>query len=279
MGKVEFIFIGLIITDVLLFAEALFFFVWVKKVGKRINSLQNRINIEVEKYIVHNNDMRGMEDAYEIDKTIYEEVEIPQIVIKTRTVYEPERIDNRPSIKGTIIGKDIKYPAGYLIFNKYSIRKLTEALEWGEYTKKNVVEQGGILLGTISLYGDEIYCFVEDILLAKTKGRPAFVEFTKDMWNDMQKELSTINEERDEKSKLVIIGWFHTHPNDLGVFMSGTDMETQRLNFPLEWQASLVMNPHKDLLRVFFGRDAKDGKIIIQNLGLNSEEVDDGYAQ
>ena len=91
---------------------------------------------------------------------------------------------------------------------------------------------------------------------------PAFVEFTKEMWRDMQNELTILNEKRDKDMKLVILGWFHTHPNNLSVFMSGTDMETQRLNFPLDWQVSLVMNPHKDIFRVFFGKNAKEGVIV-----------------
>lgn len=151
----------------------------------------------------------------------------------------------------------------YLIIRKGVLEKLKKSLDWGERTRRNRVEQGGMLLGHIAYYHKEIYCFVEDILLADTAGSSAFVEFTNEMWAAMQNELAERNAGRNKNELLAIVGWFHTHPNKLPVFMSGTDMNTQRLNFSREWQASLVMNPHMNKYRVFFGAKAVEGKIVL----------------
>lgn len=254
---------------------------WVAKINKKVNDLQemNKKNEYINKGC--NEDIFADSSFYQFDavekqahetdgqqkKTIDDThlFNTPKITIRSETVYKPRQLDGSfpffNSINLDMYGLDVP---GYLVFNKFSIEKLRAALDWGRKTIRNQVEQGGILLGNAGLYQGTIYCFAEDILLAKTNGMPAFVEFTQEMWRDMQNELVMLNEQRKQDDKLIILGWFHTHPNNLSVFMSGTDMGTQRLNFPLDWQISLVMNPHKNIYRVFFGKDADEGRIIFQ---------------
>ncbi|MDR1134568.1 MAG: hypothetical protein LBL49_00070 [Clostridiales Family XIII bacterium] len=119
-----------------------------------------------------------------------------------------------------------------------------------------------MLLGNVARYKNEVYCFVEDIILAKTTGDPAFVEISREMWADIHQVIAQKNSIFETTHQLAIVGWFHTHPNGLLVFMSGTDMNTQRLNFSQTWQASLVMNPHTNKYRAFFGADATEGRIV-----------------
>ena len=57
-------------------------------------------------------------------------------------------------------------------------------------------------------------------------------------------------------SSLRVVGWYHTHPNGLDVFMSGTDRDTQRALFPGAAQFALVLNPHRRLWRAFRGADS-----------------------
>ena len=40
----------------------------------------------------------------------------------------------------------------------------------------------------------------------------------------------------------VVVGWYHSHPG-MGVFMSATDVRTQRAGFPHPHQAALVVDP------------------------------------
>ena len=250
----------------------------VKRINKTLVKLQSQIDLLTanttknnDSIFIKNDDSKMKSNSLQknsddeklvSNKDLFQNNSKLQIKIIGKSIFKPVQRDAPFPITGVNNSVRGDSAVGYLIFNDYSINKLKSALDWGCLTCRNQVEQGGILLGTVSLYKDTVYCFAEDILLAKTKGMPAFVEFTNEMWKDMQNELIVINEKKNNSEKLVIVGWFHTHPNNLSVFMSGTDMETQRLNFPLDWQVSLVMNPHKNVFRVFFGKDAKEGNIV-----------------
>lgn len=189
--------------------------------------------------------------------------QVSKIIINSKTEYKPEIIDS------SLLKLSDKTPnpqndeRRYLIFTKEAYDNLCKSIGWGYQTRKNKVEQGGVLVGRVQQYKNEIYAIVENSLLADTKGSPAFVEFTSEMWADMQEKLSEINEKKVLDKKLFIIGWFHTHPNSLPVFMSGTDMNTQRLNFSQDWQVSLILNPHTKSHGAFFGLKAMEGKIVV----------------
>lgn len=186
----------------------------------------------------------------------------PKIVINSKSEFEPMHLNEPFRFKDKVPNpqNDERH---YLIIGKHTFKKLKYSLDWGIRTKRNQVEQGGVLLGHIAYYNNEIYCFVDDFLLADTTGNSVFVEFTSEMWTTMQSKLTKLNETLDRNEQLVIVGWFHTHPNGLAVFMSGTDMTTQKLNFSQKWQASLVMNPHTNKYRVFFGARATEGKVVL----------------
>jgi len=53
-----------------------------------------------------------------------------------------------------------------------------------------------------------------------------------------------------------VVGWFHTHPNSLPAFMSGTDRATQRSFFSAGWHFALGLNPHRRLAACFHAADA-----------------------
>lgn len=49
-----------------------------------------------------------------------------------------------------------------------------------------------------------------------------------------------------------VVGWFHSHPG-LGIFLSGTDMRTQRAYFSHDWQVAIVLDPVAHHAGVFTG--------------------------
>lgn len=189
-------------------------------------------------------------------------LEEKKIVITGKSEYKPSLLDAPFHFSGKTPNLQ-NVTRHYLIIEKLALIKLKNALDWGSITTRNEVEQAGILLGRAAIWGNEIYSFVEDILLAETFGNPVFVEITCEMWADLHNKLSELNTLLDEKVPLVLVGWFHTHPKNLSVFMSATDMITQRQNFSQEWQASLVLNPHTNKYRVFFGSRATEGKVVL----------------
>lgn len=184
--------------------------------------------------------------------------DVPKIKIFGQQVYKTDRIDDRGRQElHNQYGRDPLL----LIFNSHSCSRLKECIGWGYQTRQNHVEQGGILLGYVKQYQREIFSFVDDCVLANTRGSSAFVEFTPDMWSSMQQELDNLNAQRSKDEQIAIIGWFHTHPNGLSTFMSGTDQDTQDKNFSQDWQVSVVLNPQKMKMRAFFGKEIRDGRI------------------
>ncbi|PTX61108.1 JAB1/Mov34/MPN/PAD-1 ubiquitin protease [Kordia periserrulae] len=131
---------------------------------------------------------------------------------------------------------------------------------WGKDISSNSVEQGGLLIGHSykNRSDNSIIGHVEVAIPATTaKGSMTYLEFNHATWKMMMDKLDAINEATIERD-LQIIGWYHTHPGRLSVFMSGTDMNTQRKMFSKEWQFAIVLNPQKQFWRAFNGRNAEE---------------------
>ncbi|WP_299273596.1 hypothetical protein [uncultured Psychroserpens sp.] len=132
---------------------------------------------------------------------------------------------------------------------------------WSASTGQNNVEQGGLLIG--HSYVDEsdssVLGFVEYAIPAlSAKGSMVYLEFNHDSWKSMMDQLDEMNATVPNHAELQIIGWYHTHPGRLSVFMSGTDLNTQRKMFSKDWQYAIVLNPQKQVWRAFNGKDSKE---------------------
>lgn len=114
------------------------------------------------------------------------------------------------------------------------------------------VEQGGILFG--NAYEDPNYGIYVEINVAipapATVGSGVHLEFTSDSWQNI------ISYARSQHPQENIVGWYHSHPN-LGVFMSGTDMNTQRAFFYHPWCLSIVRDPVRNSTGYFLGEQAR----------------------
>ncbi|WLE95797.1 MAG: Mov34/MPN/PAD-1 family protein [Candidatus Electrothrix communis] len=134
-------------------------------------------------------------------------------------------------------------------------QKIFRHIGWDNSSYENSVEQGGILLGHV--FRDQersiIYGTVEDIVTgASARGTNAYLELDHTAWKQMIDDVDKLHAE----SGLQIIGWYHTHPNNLDVFMSDTDRATQSRIFSQPWQFAVVLNPHRGIWRVFHGADS-----------------------
>ena len=146
--------------------------------------------------------------------------------------------------------------------------KIAAHIAWAQDVQSNSVEQGGLLLGRAYRYGEAglIYGMVEKAIPAYTaEGSMAYVKFSHNTWKHMMEEFDALTNQ-EEWADLQIIGWYHTHPGRLSVFMSGTDLNTQRKMFSKNWQFAIVLNPQKQTWRAFRGADAREcnGEIIKQ---------------
>ena len=157
-----------------------------------------------------------------------------------------------------------------LYLAKQAFEGISTHIDWGTSTSINRVEQGGILLGHsyIEPQTKQLFCIAEQSVAGKlAKGSGAYLEMTHETWKDM---LDTVDNLHPE---LQIVGWYHTHPNGLDVFMSGTDRATQAGTFGKDWQFAIVLNPHKEIWCSFYGANSNEcrGYIIdFDNLTDNS---------
>ncbi len=138
-----------------------------------------------------------------------------------------------------------EYPKVYILED--ALKKLKEHL------KSNLrVEQGGILFG--NAYTDPTFGIYVEVTAAvpapATIGTGASLEFTPDSW------VGIMNHAKATHPEANIIGWYHSHP-DIGVFMSGTDMRTQRSFFAHPWCLSIVCDPVQNKIGYFLGEEAQ----------------------
>ncbi|GET41493.1 Mov34/MPN/PAD-1 family protein [Microseira wollei] len=125
---------------------------------------------------------------------------------------------------------------------------LKEHLSRDSYT-----ETGGVLVGQayfckkIKRHYTEI---VGAIPAINTVGNRVHFEFTSESWNEIYKI-----RQRDFPQN-VIVGWYHSHPGH-GIFLSGTDLTTQRSCYNQIWQIAVVYDPLNQQIGFFYGADGK----------------------
>ena len=107
------------------------------------------------------------------------------------------------------------------------------------------------LIGQVFSNEENIYwAVVRSIIHAEAAiGTPASLEMGHNDWKEMLDIFDT-------KAEGMVVGWYHTHPNELQVFMSGVDMATQQSMFCEEWHFAVVLNPHRERWGVYIGAEA-----------------------
>ena len=154
--------------------------------------------------------------------------------------------------------------------------QIFEHIGWGLDKDENRNEQGGVLLGKVfqDVNNNNICGVVERVVEANTaRGSATYLEINHETWHQMIKQVDCLLDHEMYKD-LQIVGWYHTHPNRLDVFMSGTDMNTQRLHFNQDWHFAVVLNPHKQIWKTFAGAMAVEcAGCFVQR---DEQNVDDG---
>ena len=141
----------------------------------------------------------------------------------------------------------------YLTMNAFDVIK--HHIGWKLRTNDNSVEQGGILLGHAFRNPDTgvVYAIAEQAIPGRLAiGSAGYLEVTHETWKEMLDHVDRLG------TQLQVIGWYHTHPNNLDVFMSGTDRTTQKRLFGNDWQFAIVLNPHRERWRAFYGADSRE---------------------
>lgn len=155
---------------------------------------------------------------------------------------------------------DERKEASHLLYiHNKAFDSIRSHISWEERTKNNIVEQGGILLGETFIDQKQgiTYGVVEKSIPATlAQGSAGYLDINHQAWKEMLEKADDYRE--PHKSEVQIIGWYHTHPNNLDVFMSGTDIGTQKQFFSHDWQFAIVLNPHKKIWKAFYGANANE---------------------
>jgi len=106
-------------------------------------------------------------------------------------------------------------------------------------------ERAGILCGRAYIDGGQLYINITAALPVDTVSDAAHFAFHETSWHAIWNRL-------DDNS--IILGWYHTHPG-MGVFLSATDLRTQRLHFSAPWQIAIVIDPVSGQSGVFSGAE------------------------
>ncbi|WP_299273600.1 Mov34/MPN/PAD-1 family protein [uncultured Psychroserpens sp.] len=160
-------------------------------------------------------------------------------------------------------------------------QQIWDHVQWGiSDSKINKIEQGGILLGRVFFDKQQQiqYGVVEEVVRGENaKGNATYLEMSHQIWSQMLNDADEIIDQRDNDN-IQVIGWYHTHPNQLDVFMSGTDLRTQRGFFNQNWHYAIVINPHKQIWKAFVGAEAKQCNGFIlkdSNIEVTKTPLDD----
>lgn len=141
---------------------------------------------------------------------------------------------------------------------------IMDYIGWSQYNIwKNHSEQGGFLIGRNYKDPDKqlnIGIVEYAIPAVHARGSAGALDISPEDSKAMYKELDTMNQRRPAQERLELVGWFHTHPNSLDVFMSGTDRWTQSRLFSGERCIALVFNPHRKLWKCFRTEECLDTK-------------------
>lgn len=191
-------------------------------------------------------------------------------IIETSPPYNPDEAEEINMSADIYITSDFNEDQDIshrLYINEEAKNQIFQHIGWAQKTTGNVFEQGGILLGTCIFDKKEkiTYGIVERAVPGKSaRGHAAYLELNHQAWKEM---IDYVDELLDNKPEvnLQIVGWYHTHPNSLGVFMSGTDRATQRRMFGQSWQFAIVLNPHKQIWKAFHGKNSEECKGFMLN--------------
>jgi len=98
------------------------------------------------------------------------------------------------------------------------------------------------------------------------KGSGAYLLMDHETWKSMLDRADRLNEALGQDA-MRVVGWYHTHPNELSVFLSGTDRATQARMFSRPWQFAVVLNPQKEIWRVFHGAESIECVGYLESVG------------
>lgn len=152
-----------------------------------------------------------------------------------------------------------------LLMTETARREMFEFIQWKNMkTQANRNEQGGLMAGihcSVPGYEGKV-CIVRHVFpLHEASSSSGYLDASASDWGAAYARMDQLSAQLGER--LEPLGWFHTHPNDLPIFMSGTDRFTQKKIFGGEYSYAVVLNPHTGRWGAFRSDDAHDACCVM----------------
>jgi proteasome lid subunit RPN8/RPN11 len=169
-------------------------------------------------------------------------------------------ISERGSTSNIVIRDKPSIPQRDTLFlSANAFAEIQNHISWGRKTPENINEQGGLLLGMRCETPTDRNPFVvvtHALPIRSNTTSSAYIKFDHEAWHRVLTQLDMLKDQRTVEPETNIIGWYHTHPQQLDCFMSGTDRTTQRSTFYQAWNYALVLNPQRKIVKCFVGGEA-----------------------
>lgn len=175
----------------------------------------------------------------------------------------PNLNDQTPLIRsfgGVSASDDVK-----IVFNISAVKVLFKHISWGKKFRRGDVEQAGVLIGKYykdSTSGNSVvWGEVTTVIPAATElVRASFenVSITTEAWAKMY-------EDADEyiRKGMQVIGWYHTHLDNINTRFSALDRSTQKQAFTFDYSFGVVLNPNQKKWSVFYGPNSVECRGIL----------------
>ncbi len=121
---------------------------------------------------------------------------------------------------------------------------------WGQHTPTNGAEQGGLLLGQPlrdPKRPTHLVRLTHALPAHAAEGSMQHLHLGYAVWQKLLQQAEMFAPEQR------VVGWYHTHPRYLRVYLSDTDRRLQAQLFAQDWHIALVMNPQRRIIRAFRG--------------------------
>ncbi len=165
-------------------------------------------------------------------------------------------------------------PAYLLYILKDAANAILSYIEWDKHTEHNHTEVCGFMIGHHYFDADKdiYYTEVESVITVPIDmSTEVYLQLSTDSMFAIEQALDEYNAEHGTDCKFV--GWFHTHPNSLPVFMSSTDLITQSRYFSDSLGYAIVLNPHRLYWKVFRSASCADVKCMMVSKTVSYDTV------
>ena len=156
---------------------------------------------------------------------------------------------------GPLASKNVR-----IILEPSAVKPLFESIAWGSKFRQDDVEQAGILIG--NYYCDRTICdevvWADAVMVVPADSslvRASFetIDITAEAWKNMYE-----NAAKFQAENLQIIGWYHTHLDNISTRFSGVDRNTQLRAFTYKYSFGVVFNPNQEKWSAFYGPDSRE---------------------